>query len=92
MTWEKLNFTGRDMILIIGQVITATSFVLIMKGDIRTLVSNQQRMEAKQDKAEQGQETLRAKTEVEITEMKVRIGILEQKVVDLQIERDAQRH
>lgn len=92
MTWEKLNFTGRDMILIIGQVITATSFVLIMKGDIRTLVSNQQRMEGKQDKAEQGQETLRAKTEVEITELKVRIGILEQKVTDLQIQNDAKRY
>jgi hypothetical protein len=92
MTWEKLNFTGRDMILIICQVITATSFVLIMKGDIRTLVNGQQRMEGKQDKAEQAQEALRAKTEVEITELKVRIGILEQKVVDLQIQRDSKQY
>jgi hypothetical protein len=91
MTWEKLNFTGRDMLLIVGQVITATSFILIMKGDIRTLVMNQQRMEAKQDKAEKDQETHRVKTDVDINELKVRVSILEQKITDLQIERDA-RH
>jgi hypothetical protein len=89
MTWENLKFTGRDMILIIGQVITATSFILIMKGDIRTLVEGQQRMEGKQDKSDQRQEALRAKTEVEINELKVRVSLLEQKVADLQIQRDA---
>jgi cell division protein FtsL len=89
MTLDNLKFTARDLILIIGQVITATSFVLIMKGDIRTLIANQQRMETKQDTAEKDQESFRTKTDVELTEMKVRLGILEQKVTDLQIARDA---
>jgi hypothetical protein len=92
MTWENLKFNARDVILIIAQVVTATSFVLIMKGDIHTLVSGQQRMEAKQDKAEDDQKALRTKTEVELTEIKVRLGILEQKVTDLQIQRDAAHH
>jgi len=91
MTWENLKFNGRDMVLIIGQVITGTAFVVIMRGDIKTLISSQQRMEAKQDKSDRDQESFRAKTEVELTEMKVRLGILEQKVNDLQINRDA-RH
>lgn len=92
MTWENLKFSARDVMLIIGQVITGTAFVVIMKGDIRTLITNQQRMESKQDKGEKDQETFRSKTDVEINELKVRVSLLEQKVSDLQIERDAEHH
>lgn len=92
MNWDNIRFTGRDMILVLGQVITATSFVLIMKGDIRTLVTGQQRMEAMQTKQDDEQKAFRAKTEVEWTEMKVRVSILEQKVTNLQIEFDSKRN
>lgn len=92
MNWDNLKFSARDMILILGQVVTATSFVLIMKGDIRTLVNAQQRMEAKQDKSEEEQKAFRAMTETQWTEMKVRVSILEQKVTDLQLQRDAKSY
>lgn len=92
MNWDSLKFSTRDVLMIMGQVVTATAFVLIMKGDIRTLVNGQQRMEAKQDKQDEEQKSFRAKTEVELTEMKVRLSILEQKVTDLQIQRDAKSY
>lgn len=92
MNWDSLKFSTRDVLMIIGQVITATSFILIMKGDIRTLVNAQQRMEAKQDKSEEEQKSFRAMTEAQWTEMKVRVSILEQKVTDLQIQRDAKNY
>lgn len=92
MNWDNIRFTGRDMVMILANVITATSFILIMKGDIRTLVTGQQRMEAMQAKSDDEDKAFRAKTEVEWTEMKVRVSILEQKVTNLQIEFDAKRN
>lgn len=80
------------MILILGQVITATSFILIMKGDIRTLVSGQQRMEAAQKEQQDDSNSFRAKSQVEWTEMKIRVSIVEQKLNNLEIEQNAVRH
>lgn len=92
MNWDNIRFTSRDMVMILANVITATSFVLIMKGDIHTLVNGQQRMEAMQSKQDDEQKAFRAKTEAEWTEMKVRVSILEQKVTNIQIEHDAKRN
>lgn len=96
MNWDNIKFSVRDVIIIIvfviSQVVTATSFILIMKGDIRTLVSGQQRMEGKQDKQDDEQKAFRAKSEAEWTEMKVRVSILEQKITNIQIEQDARRN
>ncbi|SEV89045.1 hypothetical protein SAMN05428988_0170 [Chitinophaga sp. YR573] len=92
MNWDNIRFTGRDMIMILANVVTATSFVLIMKTDIRTLVSGQQRMEAIQKEQQDEDKAFRAKSEAEWTEMKVRVSILEQKVTNLQIEFDAKRY
>jgi len=89
MNWDNIRFTARDMLMIIVNVVTATSFILIMKGDIRTLVNGQQRMEAKQDKSEDDNTSFRAKCQVELTELKVRISIVEQKVNNIEIEQNA---
>jgi len=92
MNWDNIRFTSRDVVMILANVITATSFILIMKGDIHTLVTGQQRMEAMQTKSDDEQKAFRAKTEAEWTEMKVRVSILEQKVTNIQIEQDAKHN
>lgn len=95
MTWERLKFTARDVLMIVVYVITGTSFVLVNilvnKGDMRVLNDGVHRIESNQEKQQDEEKAFRAKSEAEWTEMKVRVSILEQKVTDLQIERDA-RH
>lgn len=85
MNWETIRFTARDVIMILANVVTATAFILIMRGDIGTLVAGQARIEQKQDKTEEDNSAYRAKTAVELTELKVRISIVEQKVNNLEI-------
>ena len=89
MNWDNMKFTGRDVLMIVVYVITGTSFVLVMKGDIRSLNDGVHRIETNQKEQQQDERAFRAKTEAEWTEMKVRVSILEQKVTDLQIQQDA---
>jgi hypothetical protein len=90
--WENLKFTARDVLMIIVYVITGTAFVLLIKGDVGVLNEGVHRIESNQEKHQDEEKAFRAKTEAEWTEMKVRVSILEQKVTDLQIERDAKRY
>lgn len=85
MIWDNIRFSARDVIRIVANVVTATAFILIMKSDIKSLVAGQIRIEQKQDKAEENSANYQAKTTVELTELKVRISILEQKVNNLEI-------
>ncbi|GAA3925511.1 hypothetical protein GO495_04055 [Chitinophaga oryziterrae] len=58
-----------------------------MKNDIRTLLSEQQRLESAQNK----QESFQEKSEKSGNDLNVRISLLEQKVLTLENERNRKR-
>jgi hypothetical protein len=92
MNWDNVKFTARDVAMIVVYVITGTSFVLVVRGDVHVIGEGMHRIESNQEKHLDDEKAFRAKSEAEWTEMKVRVSILEQKVTDLQIQRDAERN
>jgi ABC-type phosphate transport system auxiliary subunit len=89
MNWEKIQFSASDMIRITVQVVLGAVFIIMMKSDIKMIADNLNQL--KQDRKEDREldRAWKTKMEADYGEMKVRISLLEQKVTDLQIQRDA---
>lgn len=88
MNWNNIQFGANEVIKLCINVVLGAVFVVMMKADIRQLFEGLSdiKQESKEDRAQA--RAWQTKTEAEYGEMKVRIAILEQKVTNLEIQRD----
>jgi len=91
MNWSNISFTGNDMAKLCVQIVLGTVFIVMMKADIRAIADGLAdiKQESKEDR--ERQRTWQSKVEAEYGEIKVRLAILEQKVTNLEIQRDANK-
>lgn len=91
MDWNNISFSASDLIRICVQVVLGAVFIIMMKADIKMIADGQAQMKQDMKEARDSDRARMTKMEAEYGEMKVRVGILEQKVTDLQIQRDFRR-
>ncbi|MFB6456474.1 hypothetical protein ACE38W_14470 [Chitinophaga sp. Hz27] len=91
MNWTKVSFTGNEVAKICVQIILGTVFIVMMKTDIRAIADGLSEMKQESKEDRERQRTWQAKVETEYGEIKVRLAILEQRVNNLEISKDANR-
>lgn len=88
----NISFTGNEVAKIIVQIILGTAFIVMMKSDIRAIADGLADIKQENKEERNRQRVWQADIEAKYSELKVRIGILESKVNNLEILKDAKYH
>lgn len=88
MRWESVQFSAADVIRICVQVVLGSVFIMMMKSDIRSVTEGLSDIKQESKEERERSRAWQVKMEAECAELKVRIGILEQKFTDFEVSRD----